>query len=115
MNADYLFAGVVVHEIDAATEWYAKLFGREPTFRPNDYESVWQTVASGSVYIKADPPNAGHSILTVAVVDLQAEVEALKARGVEPGPVVPVGTVGIESKLSDPDGNEVTLVEIRAS
>lgn len=112
--ADYLFAGVVVAEIDAATEWYTKLFGRAPTFRPNDYESVWQAVETGSVYLKADPPHAGHSVLTVAVANLDAEVAALRSRGIEPGPVEPVGTVGIESKLADPDGNRVTLVEIRA-
>ncbi|HWC36059.1 MAG TPA: VOC family protein [Mycobacteriales bacterium] len=112
--ADYLFAGVVVCEIDAATEWYTRFFGREPSFRPNDYESVWQTVATGSVYIKADPPNAGRSVVTFAVANLEAEVAALTERGITAAPVEKVGTVGIKSKLNDPDGNEITLVEIRA-
>ncbi len=58
--------------------------------------------------------NAGHSALTIAVANLEAEVAALRSRGVEPGPVEPVGTVGVESKLADPDGNQLTLVEIRA-
>jgi predicted enzyme related to lactoylglutathione lyase len=114
LEANYLFAGVVVKEIDAATQWYTKFFGREPTFRPNDYESVWQTVPTGSVYIKADPRHAGSSILTFAVADLKSEVAALSVRGIEPGPIEPVGTVGVESKFKDPDGNEIALVEIRA-
>ena len=109
----YLFAGVVVSDIAAATEWYTRFFGREPAFRPNDYESIWQTVATGSVYIKADPPHAGHSVLSLAVASLEAAIADLASRGIETGPVEHVGTVGIEAKLNDPDGNEITLVEIR--
>ena len=109
---DYLFAGLLVSDIDAATEWYATFFGAPPAFRPNDCESVWQVVPTGSVYIKADPERAGHGVLTIAVPDLEIEVASLTARGVTAGAIAPVGTAGIESKLHDPDGNEVTLVQI---
>lgn len=112
--ADYLFAGVVVREIDAATEWYTRFFGRDPSFRPNDYESVWQAVPTGSVYVKADPPHAGHSAVTFAVASIESELAGLAERGIAAGPVEKVGNVGLESKLNDPDGNEITLVEIRA-
>jgi predicted enzyme related to lactoylglutathione lyase len=112
MKAQYLFAGVVVSDIDAGTEWYTKFFGREPAFRPNETEAIWMTVTAGLVYIKADPSNAGHSVLTLAVANLEAAVEALESRGMATGTIEAVGTVGIKSRLRDPDGNEITLVEI---
>ena len=41
-----------------------------------------QVVDTGSVYIKADPPNAGHSILTLAVANLEMATAALESRDV---------------------------------
>jgi predicted enzyme related to lactoylglutathione lyase len=109
---EYLFAGLLVSDIDSATEWYTTFFGSPPAFRPNDIESVWQVVPTGSIYIKADPGEAGHGVLTIAVGDLNEEIASLAERGVTPGAIESVGTVGVESKLRDPDGNEITLVQI---
>jgi hypothetical protein len=113
MRADFLFAGVVVSDIDAATEWYTKFFGREPAFRPNDNEAVWLTVKAGFVYIKQDTANAGHSVLTLSVSNLEVAVADLASRGMNAGPVEVIGKVGVKSRLRDLDGNEITLVEIR--
>lgn len=112
---DYLFAGLLVSDIDSAIDWYTTFFGSPPAFLPNALEAVWQVVPTGSVYIKEDPSQSGHGVLTIAVGDLEAEIAELASRGITAGAIEPVGTAGIESNLRDPDGNEITLVQIFAS
>src|SRR5262249_5961031 len=112
LPTEYLFAGVLVGNLDAAIEWYTNLFGRPPHFRPNDHEAVWQTAPPGSIYVKRDAARAGNSVVTIAVADLETVIALLTSRGINAGEVEPVGDAGIESKLSDPEGNEITLVQI---
>ena len=54
MNISYAFAGLVVANRDQAAAWYERLFGRPPTFLPNDAEAVWQVADTASVYLLAD-------------------------------------------------------------
>jgi hypothetical protein len=50
-----LFAGIHVSDYEAATEWYVRLLGGEPSFIPNDTEAVWELAEHRSIYIKCSP------------------------------------------------------------
>jgi catechol 2,3-dioxygenase-like lactoylglutathione lyase family enzyme len=83
VNLD-LFAGVRVTDIVAARSWYERLLGAEPAFLPNEIEAVWVLAEHQYLYVLEDQPRAGRALVTVMVDDLDATVEALAARGIEP-------------------------------
>src|SRR5712692_5000326 len=76
-----LFAGIYVSDIQAATHWYARLLGGQPSFIPHDAEAVWELAEDRSIYINARPEDAGHSVVTVFVGDLDERVVAIAERG----------------------------------
>jgi predicted enzyme related to lactoylglutathione lyase len=108
----YAFAGLVVVDRDRAAAWYERLFGRPPTFLPNDVEAVWQVADTASVYLLADAERAGRGILTLVVDDLDARVAEIAGRGIFPGAIEDIPGAGRKSTTTDPDGNAVSLVEI---
>jgi len=114
VEANHVFAGLVVAEIDGAVDWYSRLFGRGPDIVPNGYEAIWRLAPSASLYVLADPARAGHGAATVAVADLDALVGTLPARGIEPGPVEQVHVGARKAEVVDPDGNTIALIEVRA-
>jgi uncharacterized protein YndB with AHSA1/START domain len=79
-----LFAGVSVADLGAALEWYERLFGGGPSFRPNDAEAVWEVASARSVYLQERPEHAGHALVTLFVGDLEERVAEISARGIEP-------------------------------
>ncbi len=115
MDASYLFAGLVVTDRNQAADWYARLFGRPADMLPNDAEATWRLTDSASLYLLADPSRAGRGILTMVVDDLQASVAEVAARGIAPGSIEVVGEAGHKCTITDPDGNQVAMVELSLS
>jgi predicted enzyme related to lactoylglutathione lyase len=111
-TASYVFAGLVVKNRDQAADWYARLIGRPADMLPNDAEAAWQLTDSASVYLRADPDRAGRGVLTLIVADLDARVAEIATRGIAPGPVDVVGDAGRKCVITDPDGNEVAIVQL---
>ena len=102
----HLFAGLRVRDFQAARPWYEQLFG-EPSFFPHDTEAVWTVADERSVYIVEHPEGAGHSVLTIFTEELDAQVAAIAARGLEPDERETYDN-GVRKVLyHDPDGNEV--------
>ena len=112
MNADVLFVGLAVSDFDRAVRWYEQLFGRPPDVVAHEHEVMWSVVAGGWAYVLRDPERAGHSILTMAVNDLDAAVKELSERGLTTSAVENVGDAGRKAIFSDPDGNLVSLIEV---
>ena len=102
-----LFAGVYVSDFQAATQWYGRLFGQEPSFFPNDIEAVWELAEYRSVYIKVQPDSAGSSVVTVFVDDLVERVVAIAERGIEPSTREAYENGVHKVVYRDPDGNEI--------
>ena len=102
----HLFAGLRVRDFQAARPWYEQLFG-EPSFFPHDTEAVWTVADERSVYIVEHPEGAGHSVVTIFTEELDEQVAAIAARGLEPSERETYDN-GVRKVLyHDPDGNEV--------
>jgi predicted enzyme related to lactoylglutathione lyase len=103
--AVHLFAGLRVRDYAAARPWYEQLFG-EPSFLPHDTEAVWTVADERSVYI-VEHPDAGSSVVTLFVDDLDAVVAAIAERGLEPDERETYSNGVRKITYQDPDGNEV--------
>jgi uncharacterized protein YndB with AHSA1/START domain len=102
-----LFAGISVADFEAAQEWYARLFGRPPSFRPNDDEAVWEVAESRSLYIQRRPEHAGHALVTLFVDDLAERVEGIAERGLSPHLDETYDNGVRKVTYRDPEGNEI--------
>jgi catechol 2,3-dioxygenase-like lactoylglutathione lyase family enzyme len=102
----HLFAGLRVRDFEAARPWYERLLG-EPAFFPHDTEAVWTIADERSVYIVEHPEGAGHSVVTLFVDDLDAQIAAIAARGLEPAETETYANGVRKVIYRDPDGNEV--------
>jgi catechol 2,3-dioxygenase-like lactoylglutathione lyase family enzyme len=112
LAADVLFAGVAVRDLATATDWYGRLLGRPADIVVNHDEVMWRLADAAWLYLVVRPDRAGRSLVAVAVADLRATVTAVAAAGVAVGPVGPVGDAGLKAVATDPDGNEVALIEV---
>src|SRR4051794_11922240 len=103
----HLFAGLRVRDFHAARPWYEQLLG-EPSFFPHDTEAVWMLADERSVYI-VEHPEGGHSVVTIMLDDLDAQVEAIAARGLEPAERETYANGVRKVTYRDGDGNEVAF------
>ena len=101
----HLFAGLRVRDYRAALPWYEQLLG-EPSFLPHDTEAVWTLADDRSVYI-VEHAEAGHSVVTLFVDDLDGVVAGIAARGLEPAERETYSNGVRKVTYRDPDGNEV--------
>jgi len=102
-----LFAGIPVGDLERASAWYERLLGSGPSFRPNDTEAVWQLAEHRSVFIELRPEHAGHAMHTLIVDDLEAEVQGISDRGIEPAERETYSNGVQKVTYRDPDGNEI--------
>lgn len=106
MEAD-LFAGVAVSDRDRAVERFDRLLGEVESFEPNSDESVWTIAEHRHLYVDVRPEQAGHSMVTLFVDDLDRFVQEATARGVEPESQEMYDNGVRKTIYRDPDGNEI--------
>jgi hypothetical protein len=104
----HLFAGVRVRDFDSARAWYVRLLG-EPTFFPHAREAVWTLAEDRSIYVVEHADGAGNSVVTMFVDDLDAQMAAIAARGLEPDEIETYSNGVRKALYHDPDGNELAL------
>lgn len=107
-----LFAGVAVADFEAASAWYRKLFGVEPTFFPHETEAVWQLDEGRLFYIVQRPEHAGHALQTVIVEDLDTVLSGTAERGLEPAKQETYANGVRKITYLDPDGSEIAFGEV---
>ncbi len=112
---EVLFASMPVADLVAALRWYGKLFGRDADIVPNESEAMWCIAGNGWLYVIEDPERAGLTVVTVSVDDLDRLVADLATRGIDSGPIEPVGDVGRRSNSTDPDGNVISWIQVIAA
>ena len=101
-----LFAELHVRDFHAVKPWYVRLLG-EPSFVAHETEEVWELAEHRSIAVEEQPGNAGHGAVTVFVDDLDAVVDAIVARGLEPTKRETYGNGVRKVTFFDPDGNEI--------
>ncbi len=114
MDAQVLFVGVAITDLDLVRPWYERLFGRPADIIPNENEVMWRAAAdAGWLYlVVVDEQRAGRSLAALSVADLDAELGVLHDRGIEPEVVEQVGDSARKATFRDPDGNIVALIEV---
>lgn len=112
MNTETLFAGVAVSEFETAQHWYERFFDRPADVVAHTTEVMWKATASGWMYIVRDPDHAGHSIVAIAVPDVEQTVAALLERGIESGPIERQSENARKAVVVDPDGNSIGIIEV---
>jgi glyoxylase I family protein len=110
MTIEHVLAVVPVTDLDRSRRWYEKLLGRAPDNKPMPTLVEWQVVPGGWVQVFDDEQRAGSTVVNVAVRDLDAHIEDLRRRGLEPGEIIEANKGVRLSALTDPDGNTVTLI-----
>lgn len=109
MRPQHLFAGIPVGELVRARDFYERLLGREPDLVPNEHEAAWELHRGAWIVLIAGEPGLGAIQHTLLVTGLDAFLDAARERGLEPGPVEPVGPDMRQSVFADPDGNRLKV------
>jgi predicted enzyme related to lactoylglutathione lyase len=112
VTMEVLFASVPVSDLPAALDWYGLLFGRPADIVPHHGEAMWCVAGNGWLYVLEDPGRAGMTIVTISVDDLDRLVRDLSERGITSGLIEAVGDEGRKSKVTDPDGNVITCIQV---
>jgi catechol 2,3-dioxygenase-like lactoylglutathione lyase family enzyme len=102
-----LFAGIPVADYAAALAWYERLLGYPPAFFPTDIEAVWEVAEHRYVYIVQRPEHAGHAMHTLFVDNLDAIVEQIAERGLDPVEQETYSNGVQKITYRDSDGNEI--------
>ena len=103
-------ASVPVRDMNRATEWYERLFGRPADSVPMAEVAEWGFEGGGWLQVYEAPDRAGGGSVTLSVRDLNGELERLRTAGFEVES--PRGSESVRvSMLPDPDGNTIALAE----
>ncbi|HEY1830259.1 MAG TPA: hypothetical protein VGG38_08450 [Acidimicrobiales bacterium] len=88
------------------------MIGRPADVLVHDNEVMWHLADQGWLYVVTDPERAGHSLVSLAVSDLDATLLDLAGRGLEAESLEEIPGAGRKANLLDPDGNGVSLLEV---
>lgn len=114
MTIKNVLAGVAVGDLDEAVAWYAKVLGREPDQRPMPEVAEFAFAGGGWLQLFADKDRAGRSSITVTVDNLDAQLAALKAEGIEVGQ--PTRTDYVDTAIiKDGDGNQIVFAQAKSA
>ena len=104
-----LFAGIRVRDYRAAKSWYERLLGREPAFYPNATEAVWELGEHQYVFIVEARDAAGGANNLIWVDDLDALVDGIASRGIDPAERETYSNGVRKVVYRDVDGNEFAV------
>lgn len=111
---DLVLAHCAVTDLEAAEQWYRRVFGSAPDTRPMDGLIEWRFGFAHGVQVFRDADRAGGSTVVVGLSDLEQAVARMERDGIDHRGIQPGGG-GRLTMLSDPDGNRVVLLDRAAS
>jgi predicted enzyme related to lactoylglutathione lyase len=107
-----VLAVVPVAEIDKATQWYERFFGRPADTRPMDSLAEWHLSELGVVQVFEDPDRAGRTTVNLTVDDLDATLSTLSGQNIpSTDPQLVSGGHQRLALIQDPDGNQLGLIQ----
>jgi predicted enzyme related to lactoylglutathione lyase len=114
MPVNRVLAGVAVADVDAASPWYERLFGRSADATPMEGLAEWHVPSGGVVQLVASRERAGRSLLTLDFHDLERELASMRERGLDAGALDDTTSDKVLiATATDPEGNAITLVQER--
>jgi hypothetical protein len=114
MDVDVLFACVSVSDLARSADWYSLVFGRNPDIVVHSEEVMWKITESAWLYLLVAPHRAGRGSVTISVGDLRGALTEIGGRGIATGEIEAAGDAGLKSNLTDPDGNVLSVIEVKA-
>lgn len=111
LNVRSVYAAVPSSDMSRSESFYEALIGRPADARPMPVLTQWEW---GDVVLQLvdDSERAGGGLVTVIVPDMSEATAGLRARGI--AVEASEGSVVAEvALLTDPDGNQITLIEAR--
>lgn len=108
MKLQKAYTALLTEDLPAAEDWYAKLLGRGPDYRPMDTLVQWELSGHGGLALSTDEEIAGRGVMFVVVNDVAAERRRLQGLGIVLGDDIE-GDYSTLAQVRDPDGNLLTL------
>lgn len=115
VKIEVAFTGVPVSDLARGRDFFERFFGSPPDVLVNENEVMWQVADAAWLYVVVDPARAGHALAAVSVPDLDAALEDLASRGIEPAIIEQPGPAARKATFRDPEGNSVAIIEVRES
>jgi catechol 2,3-dioxygenase-like lactoylglutathione lyase family enzyme len=108
MNLQKIYTALLTADLAAAEDWYTKLLGRGPDYRPMATMVQWELSDQGGLVLSTDNEIAGRGVIFLVVGDVTAERRRLRGLGIELGDDIQ-GDYSTLAQVRDPDGNMLTL------
>jgi predicted enzyme related to lactoylglutathione lyase len=112
VEIEVAFVGVPVTDLATGQDFFERLLGSPPDVLVKEDEVMWRMAEAAWLYVVVDPPRAGHSLAALSVGDLDATLEELAARGINPSSVEQIAPASRKATVLDPDGNTVAIIEV---
>lgn len=109
MPIDNALASVAVTDLAVAERWYRELLGRDGS-KPMPEVVEWKFAGGGGLQVYALAERAGHCSFTLAVRDIETEINKLDGMGVDTSQRTSAPQVKTVM-IIDPDGNHIALAE----
>ena len=109
MTFSTVYAVVSTANLEAARDWYERLFGRAADREPMTGVLAWY-FGSGGVQLVTDAQRSGNSLLTMIVSSLDRTRTDLRIRRLTLGPASG-GYAATIAQIRDPEGNQITFAE----
>ena len=108
MNPQKIYSALLTADLGAAENWYTRLLGRGPDYRPMPSLIQWELFDQAGLMLSSSEEIAGKGLVFFYVDDLAAERRRLQDLGLALGEDIP-GDYSTLAQLRDPDGNLITL------
>jgi len=110
MRIQGIYAALAAADMSASQAFYTKLFGRGPDDHPMDSLIQWRDVAGANVQVFLNKKNAGASLATIVVPNMDEARAFLSDQGLTLSEAQQ-GDYGRIAHITDPAGNQITLAE----
>jgi glyoxylase I family protein len=111
LSVSEVFAALPSSDMVRSEGFYEALIGRPADERPMPVLAQWRW-GGGTLQVVEDAARAGGGLVTLIVPNMAEAIASVRRRGLEV--TADEGTVVAQvATLTDPDGNQITMVETR--
>jgi len=110
MTITNALASVPVKDLKSSMKWYERLFGRPADAAPMPEVAEWKFSGGGWLQVYELGQRAGAGSVTLAVRDLEDQVEKMRRLGIEVKRPMASSRMKVVM-VKDPDGNSIAFAE----